>query len=830
MPGRPRADRLHRMLEERSARAAAAAGAGAGPGPAARPPDAYRDPVTWTVAAAVGGAYLVLSLFRLLQLTPSSWDLGIYTEYVKQFADLRAPIVDVRGPGFNLLGDHFQVAVALIAPFFRVFPSPATLLAAQALLAAVSVLPVTQAAVALLGRGAGRAVGAAYGFSWGLQQMIDFDFHEIALAVPLLAFSLSALVRGRTRAAVAWAVPLVFVKEDQGFTIAAIGLLMLLAGLRAGGAAGAQPGAGGGRFRPIRGSVPGGCFLIAWGLAWSLLAITVIIPHFNAHHQYLYWSDGGVVGPGAPFSAAGLIRQTLHAWPVKLQTVAMLLLPTAFTALGSPVALVAVPSLALRFISTNSAYWGTLWHYNATVMPVLFIAAAGAMGRWHAMAPPEPAAQPRPGLLPAFRARRPRSPSSSRSAAYGTGRRMRSARTPRPPTPRWRRSRTAPPCRPRSTCSPRSRRAPTRSGSGTRETRPPSTSSSTAWTAATRPPRRTSPRSSGSSTRRPATARSSRAARSTSSAAAEAPAGAPAAAAGPPGARGPGGPGARGARAGRPGGMDNYAEHWRSAGGVAGHRSRGKEQDAMPQRIAIVTGAARGIGAGTAKRLASDGMAVAVLDLSESDGQHTVAEIEKAGGRAIAVGADVSDAEQVKAAVDAVVAGLGEPTVLVNNAGVTRDNLLFKMSDSDWDTVLNVHLRGAFLMTRAVQQYMVSARWGRIVNLSSVSAVGNRGQVNYSAAKAGMQGFTKTLAIELGKFGITANAVAPGFIATDMTAATAARLGLSFEDFQASAAKEIPVQRVGQPEDVAAAISFFVSEEASFISGQVLYIAGGPVS
>jgi 3-oxoacyl-[acyl-carrier protein] reductase len=250
----------------------------------------------------------------------------------------------------------------------------------------------------------------------------------------------------------------------------------------------------------------------------------------------------------------------------------------------------------------------------------------------------------------------------------------------------------------------------------------------------------------------------------------------------------------------------------------------------MPQRIAIVTGAARGIGAGTAKRLASDGMAVAVLDLNEGDGQETVAEIEKAGGRAIAVGADVSNAEQVKAAVDKVVAELGEPTVLVNNAGVTRDNLLFKMSENDWDTVMNVHLRGAFLMTRAVQQYMVSAKWGRIVNLSSTSAVGNRGQVNYSAAKAGMQGFTKTLSIELGKFGITANAVAPGFIATDMTAATAARLGLSFEDFQVGAAKEIPVQRVGQPEDVAAAISFFVSEQAGYVSGQVLYVAGGPVS
>lgn len=253
-------------------------------------------------------------------------------------------------------------------------------------------------------------------------------------------------------------------------------------------------------------------------------------------------------------------------------------------------------------------------------------------------------------------------------------------------------------------------------------------------------------------------------------------------------------------------------------------------RNVMAQRIAIVTGAARGIGAGTAKRLASDGMAVGVLDLNEADGAQTVAEIEKAGGKAIAVGADVSNADQVQAAVERVAAELGEPTVLINNAGVTRDNLLFKMSETDWDMVLNVHLRGAFLMTRATQKYMVSAKWGRIVNLSSVSAVGNRGQVNYSAAKAGMQGLTKTLAIELGKFGVTANAVAPGFIVTDMTAATAARLGVSFEDFQAGAAQTIPVQRVGLPEDVANAISFFVSEAAGFVSGQILYIAGGPVS
>jgi 3-oxoacyl-[acyl-carrier protein] reductase len=250
----------------------------------------------------------------------------------------------------------------------------------------------------------------------------------------------------------------------------------------------------------------------------------------------------------------------------------------------------------------------------------------------------------------------------------------------------------------------------------------------------------------------------------------------------------------------------------------------------MPQRIAIVTGAARGIGAGTAKRLAADGMAVAVLDLEAAAGADTVAEIEKAGGKAIAVGADVSNAEQVAAAVEKVVAELGEPTVLVNNAGVTRDNLLFKLSESDWDTVVGVHLKGAFLMTRAVQGYMVNARWGRIINLSSLSAVGNRGQANYSAAKAGLQGFTKTLAIELGKFGITVNAVAPGFVATDMTAATAARLGMSFEDFKAANAAQIPVARVGEVEDIAAVISFFAREEAGYVSGQVLYAAGGPVS
>jgi 3-oxoacyl-[acyl-carrier protein] reductase len=245
-------------------------------------------------------------------------------------------------------------------------------------------------------------------------------------------------------------------------------------------------------------------------------------------------------------------------------------------------------------------------------------------------------------------------------------------------------------------------------------------------------------------------------------------------------------------------------------------------------RTAIVTGAARGIGAATARRLAEDGYAVAVLDLLEDQAKATAEAIVADGGRALAVGVDVADEQSVAAAVARVTAELGAPTVLVNNAGILRDNLLFKMSVGDWDSVLGVHLRGAFLMTRAVQAHMVEAKFGRIVNLSSTSALGNRGQANYSAAKAGMQGFTKTLAIELGKFGVTANAVAPGVIETDMIRETAERIGMPLADYLGVAAKDVPVGRVGQPEDIANAVSFFCAEQSGFVSGQVLYVAGGP--
>jgi 3-oxoacyl-[acyl-carrier protein] reductase len=245
-------------------------------------------------------------------------------------------------------------------------------------------------------------------------------------------------------------------------------------------------------------------------------------------------------------------------------------------------------------------------------------------------------------------------------------------------------------------------------------------------------------------------------------------------------------------------------------------------------RVAVVTGAARGIGLAIATRFADEGASVAVLDLDE--GQATEAADGLASGdgrRHLGIACDVSDADSVTAAVDRVVSDLGALHILVNNAGVTRDNLLFKMTDDDWDTVMAVHLRGSFLMTRAAQQHFVEQRYGKIVCLSSVSALGNRGQANYAAAKMGLQGFVRTLGIELGPFGINANAVAPGFIASDMTDATAARVGMSVEDFRQAAADRNPVRRVGFPEDIAAAAAFLCSDEASYITGQTLYVDGG---
>jgi 3-oxoacyl-[acyl-carrier protein] reductase len=244
-------------------------------------------------------------------------------------------------------------------------------------------------------------------------------------------------------------------------------------------------------------------------------------------------------------------------------------------------------------------------------------------------------------------------------------------------------------------------------------------------------------------------------------------------------------------------------------------------------RVAVVTGAAQGIGAACAVRLAAEGASVAVVDLTEERGGETVAAVTAAGGKAIAVSCDVANAASVAEAVDRIAVSLGPVDILVNNAGVTRDNLLFKMTEEEWDIVVDVSLKGAFLMSQAAQRYMVEARYGKIVNLSSRSALGNRGQANYSAAKAGIQALTATMAIELGPYNINVNAVAPGYVLTAMTAQTAARLGMAPEDAARAVAERTPLRRVAQPEDIASVIAFLASEDARHITGQTIYVTGG---
>jgi 3-oxoacyl-[acyl-carrier protein] reductase len=253
------------------------------------------------------------------------------------------------------------------------------------------------------------------------------------------------------------------------------------------------------------------------------------------------------------------------------------------------------------------------------------------------------------------------------------------------------------------------------------------------------------------------------------------------------------------------------------------------EQFEPPSRkIAIVTGAARGIGAAIARRLAQDGHDVAVIDLERDACANTVAAVEAAGRRGIAVAADVSDEAAVRRGVAEAADALGAPTVLVNNAGILRDRTLAKLTLEDWETVIDVNLRSVFLMCREVQGYMREAHWGRIVNLSSIAALGVFGEANYSAAKAGIQGFTKTVAIELGRYGVTANVVAPGFVVTDMTREVAARMNVTMEAMTAEMMQAICVGRPGEPDDIANAVSFFADARSGFVTGQVLYVAGAP--
>jgi 3-oxoacyl-[acyl-carrier protein] reductase len=244
-------------------------------------------------------------------------------------------------------------------------------------------------------------------------------------------------------------------------------------------------------------------------------------------------------------------------------------------------------------------------------------------------------------------------------------------------------------------------------------------------------------------------------------------------------------------------------------------------------RVALLTGAGRGIGAATAVKLAAEGAAVSVTDLDVAPAEETAAQIRSAGGRAIALPIDVTSREQMEAATARTAEEFGRLDILVAVAGITRDNLLFKMSDEDWDGVINTHLKGSFMAARAAQKYMVEQRYGKMIFTSSTAALGNRGQANYSTAKAGLQGLTRTLAIELGPFNINVNAVAPGFIETRMTQQTAERLGLDWEQFKKDAAARTPLRRTGKPDDVANVIAFLVSDESSFVSGQVIYVAGG---
>ena len=240
-------------------------------------------------------------------------------------------------------------------------------------------------------------------------------------------------------------------------------------------------------------------------------------------------------------------------------------------------------------------------------------------------------------------------------------------------------------------------------------------------------------------------------------------------------------------------------------------------------RVALITGGGRGIGAATAALLASQGARVAVSDMDLAPAEEVASPLQ-----GLAVACDVTSREQVEAMFGRVVGELGRLDILVTCAGIIRDNLLFKMSDDDWDAVIDTHLKGTFFCARAAQKPMVEQKYGKMVFLSSTSALGNRGQTNYSAAKAGLQGMARTLAIELGQFNVNVNAVAPGFVETRMTRATAERMGIDFETFKLGAASQIPLRRIGQPEDIASVIAFLCSDESSFVSGQTIYVRGGP--
>nr|WP_107905806.1 DUF2079 domain-containing protein [Streptomyces chartreusis] len=318
---------------------------------AGRPGPGRRDP--WLLAAALFVGYAIVSVGRYRHLGQKSWDLGIFEQVIRSYAHLQAPIADLKGPGFNILGDHFSPVTVLLAPVYRVFPSSITLLVAQAALFALSAVPVTRAAARLLGRRSGLAIGVAYGLSWGLQQAVDFDFHEICFAVPLIAFSLEALLARRWRPALLWALPLVLVKEDLGLTLTALALVVAWRARQE------SP-------RAARWALG----VAVFGVVALALTLLVVIPSFNSAGTYDYWNKVDESGSGGPFDGLD----------TKLRTLAWLLIPTTgLLALRSPILLVALPTIGWRFVSAYPQYWGTDWHYSAVLMPVVTFALVDAL-------------------------------------------------------------------------------------------------------------------------------------------------------------------------------------------------------------------------------------------------------------------------------------------------------------------------------------------------------------------------------------------------------------------------------------------------------------------
>ncbi|MFI0821678.1 DUF2079 domain-containing protein [Streptomyces sp. NPDC021098] len=309
----------------------------------------------WWLALGLFAAFATLSVCRYRRMATMSWDLGIFEQAIRAYAHFQAPIADLKGPGANILGDHFSPITALLAPLYRIFPGPVTLLVAQAALFALSAVPVARTAARLLGRARGLAIGLAYGLAWGLQRAVDFDFHEICFAIPLIAFSLEAVIRKRWYAAMLWAAPLVFVKEDMGATVAAIGAVIAIRAWR----------------ERVPGIAPLAVALMGFGILGSALALGVVIPGFNGAGSYDYWDKVGSGGSDAtiPFATA-------------LGTLLWTLLPTTgLLALRSPLLLAAVPTLGWRFVSHDEHYWGTDWHYSAVLMPVVFLALVDALDR-----------------------------------------------------------------------------------------------------------------------------------------------------------------------------------------------------------------------------------------------------------------------------------------------------------------------------------------------------------------------------------------------------------------------------------------------------------------